>query len=134
MARDRYEAPKGSAGQGNSMRVLIGVFVAFCRQSTGVKQRGGRRRGGRGGAKEAEWEGRGGVRYVPGHTCSLSNPVTLIFSQTRGCVYARAHSHTHTCPCANRHTKRMKGKGAECSWVGGGASSRGGQGVAKGKP
>lgn len=105
--------------QGTSMWALIGVFVTLCRPSSGVKLREGRRRGG-GGAKEAEQEGRGGVRYVPGHTCSLSNPVTLIFSQTRGCVYTRAHPRTHTraCQCTNRHTKGMKEKGGECSWRG----------------
>lgn len=82
--------------QGNSMWAKIGVFEALCRPSSGVKLREGRLRGGGGGAKEAEWEGRGGVRYVPGHTCSLSNPVTLIFSQTRGCVYTRVHPRTQT--------------------------------------
>lgn len=94
--KQKVGGPNGNVGQGNGMLALIDIWLALRRLAVvmvvvggggGAGQRGGRR-GGEGGAKEAEKEGRGGVQYVPGHTCSLSNPVTLIFSQTRVCVYA----------------------------------------------
>lgn len=98
---------------GNSMWVLIGFFVwHFVGRAVRSIEKGD---GGGGGAKEAEWEGKGvagyrvGIRYVLGHTCSLSNPVTLIFlpnTQMSVRTSAFMHTHTHTLACTQTDTQR----------------------------
>lgn len=82
-------------------QLLCGTF-----EGPAAKQKGRRQRGG---AKEAEWEGRGGVRHVPGYTCSLSNPVTLSFLvNMRICVRTSAltRTHTHTHLSVNKQTQK----------------------------